>query len=112
MLSGPIKLKPTRKTVPQIGEALDRIEQQLQDTVNDEMATLHAIEAASKRNTDRDEYLLRRTRKINELRGMRHALLFALGRRPDLLEVEDPVHGYERGRHGQWFKMPSWRDER
>ena len=112
VLSGPIKLKPTRKTVPQIGEALDRIEKHLQEEVNDEMATLHAMEAASTRSTGTDAYLLRRTRKINELRGMRHALLFALGRRPDLLEVEDPVHNYKRGRHGQWFKMPSWRDER
>jgi len=107
---GPVKIRPRRKTVAQIGEAADAIEEHLQDVVNDEVATLHAMSA--KRNQDSERYLRRRTRKIDELRAMRHTLLFILGKRPDLLEIEDPVDAYERGRHGQWFKMPSWRDER
>ena len=107
---GPDRIRPRRRTNAQIGEALDAIEKHLQDVVNDEVATLHAMSA--KRNKDSERYLHRRNRKIHELRAMRHALLFVLGKRPDLLEIEDPVASYERGRHGQWFKMPRWRDER
>ena len=110
-LPGVVKLTPKRRNVRQIGEALDKIEKAIEDAVNDEMVAFHAMEAASTRTVGENPYLRDRAKRIDELRGMRHALLFALGRRPDLLEIEDPVKIYDRGRKGGWFTMPSWRKE-
>ena len=109
---GPAKLRPKRRNVTQIGEALDLVEQTLTDVVNDEWVPLHELDAAVNRKHGQSDYLQHRTSRIDELRGMRHALLWALGRHPDLLDVDDPVQGYSRGRRGGWFRMPSWRGEK
>jgi len=108
---GPQRLKPKRRTNTQIGADLDQVEEEIERLVNDDLVPFLTLNSLLRKVDSDLRYRIELTLQIAELRGIRHAKLHTLGRRPDLLLIEDPVRRYERGKRGRAFKIPSWRTE-
>ena len=109
--SAPRRLKPKRRNNTQIGEDLDQVEEEIERLVNDDLVPFLTLKSLLRKVDSDLRYRIELTLQIAELRGIRHAKLHTLGRRPDLLLIEDPVHRFERGKRGQAFAIPSWRKE-